>query len=1701
MNLLRSRNLAVLPQVALSIFPPKGGKKRRLSGFMGLAAMVAALGIGSTGAWAATCTVSSTADTNTSGTLRYCLNNFSGGDTINIPATGTITLTSAMPLIERSVTITGPGANQLTLSGAGLYPVFEIALAPTVSISGLTIANGSTGPAYIGNAAGGITNNGGSLTVSNVTFSGNSGVDGGAIESTSTLTVTGSTFLNNTAPGTASQGYGGAITINSGTVSVTNSTFSGNSANYVGGAIYNNGILTLTNNTFSGNSSAFVGGALSTNNSVTAANNIFSGNSATVAGAGIYAAGPVNANFNLYYKNLDAGTTEDDCTSCTSNVDTIASNPNLLPLGNYGGTTQTFLPQPGSPAICAGLISLVPTGVTTDQRGFPLSGATCGNSEVDFGAVQSDYVQVTTTNDSGVGSLRAAITAANGTSYGGDIDFAPSVNNGVISLNSSLPTITQNLAIIGPGANKLVISGSGIYRVFSSSGTANVTLSGLTVANGFTTTVNTGGGITNAGAGLSVLNATFSGNSGVYGGAIESTAPLTVTGSTFVSNTAPGSTSTQGWGGAISINNGAPATVTNSTFSGNAAHSVGGAIYNNGILTITNDTFAGNSSTFVGGALEATNSVTAANNIFSGNSASVAGAGIYAVGPVNANYNLFSQNLDAGTTEDDCTSCATNTNAISAANSMLTALGIYGGGTQTILPEPGSPAICGGSTALIPTGVTADQRGFSRTTTYGATTCLDLGAVETNYTAVSFVQQPTTAFLGTPMIPPPTVQLLETNTLLTSSNTDAPNGIPITLTYSGAGTLSGNTVSTASGLATYSSLKVSNTPGMNQTLGVSIPVTPTGFTPATTLTATSNDFNVIGPAKLLQLTAPSTTTAGVPFSVTVTAYDAAGNIATGYTGTVHFTSSDTSTYKTLPGNYTFVSGDAGVHVFNNLALVTSGPAQTVIATDTVTSTVTGTATLAVTKANTTVTLTPAGAAINVDGTVTFTATVAPPASATLPAPFLGTMSFATNGTTITGCSTASVNVTTGVATCTTQALLAGSDVITAAYSGDAGYNASPTSSSITQTVNALPATLSITGSPSGAVTAGTTVTFTAKLVASALSPVNPAGTVSWLINGAAIAACPATSIALVSGNWVATCTTGALVVPSAGVTATYTGDPNYTAPSPSGSLSVTVTQAQAVASLVLTSPSAPTVNQATTFTATVKPPTGASSAVLPTGSVTFKDTTTGITLCSSVPVAPGATASTAACTPTGAAAADLTAGSHTITATYTGDTNFIGTVSSGLNQTIGQTGTTVAVTSSSTNSISVATQSVTFTAKITPGITGTIAPGTAAGTVKFTSNDPSGTVACAASTVTPQANGTGTATCTATFPSTEPVGTPTVTVTAVYSGDSNFTASTGTGAQTVQNFGLAFTTPATPATTPITVTQGYSNTTDPFTPAVITMTVTSSGGYSDKLTVTCTVTSVATAKAVTDPSCSPASTTPSGATGTTVTYIIAASSSAAVGAYTVSLSATDSTVSALSQTTTTQLNVFVVGQATPLIQVSGVTGTDNIVFDTATPLSGKAPTSLNSFSCPLIWNLATPGTAPFSSTGYLTCTVTPSPVTVTGSSTSAAVSIIALTTTAQVQVKSTMTLAALWGMPLLVLLGWFGSRKSPRRNFLRFIGAILLLAAASYTVTGCGGSYTTTGSATPPSGKLANGNYLVQVVGLDQNGASYSAVVPLNVVP
>jgi hypothetical protein len=71
-------------------------------------------------------------------------------------------------------------------------------------------------------------------------------------------------------------------------------------------------------------------------------------------------------------------------------------------------------------------------------------------------------------------------------------------------------------------------------------------------------------------------------------------------------------------------------------------------------------------------------------------------------------------------------------------------------------------------------------------------------------------------------------------------------------------------------------------------------------------------------------------TAGTSFTITVKALDANNNVVPTYTGTVHFTSSDNQ--ATLPANYTFTSGDAGMHTFN-ASLRTAG-SQTITATDT-----------------------------------------------------------------------------------------------------------------------------------------------------------------------------------------------------------------------------------------------------------------------------------------------------------------------------------------------------------------------------------------------------------------------------------------------------------------------------------------------------------------------------------------------------------------------------------------------------------------------------------------------------------------------------------------------------------------------------------------------------------------------------------------------
>ena len=104
----------------------------------------------------------------------------------------------------------------------------------------------------------------------------------------------------------------------------------------------------------------------------------------------------------------------------------------------------------------------------------------------------------------------------------------------------------------------------------------------------------------------------------------------------------------------------------------------------------------------------------------------------------------------------------------------------------------------------------------------------------------------------------------------------------------------------------------------------------------------AGDFEVIQrgwkPPFTLVMTLPSPAGAGDAANLTVTVYDQNYNVATGYTGTLHFTSTDGA--ATLPIDYTFTGADAGAHTFvGGLTLRTPG-VQAITAADTLTNTVT-----------------------------------------------------------------------------------------------------------------------------------------------------------------------------------------------------------------------------------------------------------------------------------------------------------------------------------------------------------------------------------------------------------------------------------------------------------------------------------------------------------------------------------------------------------------------------------------------------------------------------------------------------------------------------------------------------------------------------------------------------------------------------------------
>jgi predicted outer membrane repeat protein len=232
----------------------------------------------------------------------------------------TVTLTLGALAITNGVTITGPGATNLTIDGNGLDRVFVVGkvftqdLGLNVSLSGLTVTGGSAAfgggllnfgtlaltdcvvrnNAATANGGGGLYNDG-ALTLTGCTFNGNTthgpgATAGGGLDNISAGTVSASdcTFADNTATRSGPAVGSGAGLANSGAMTISGSTFSGNSAASDGGAIYNDGALTVSTTTFSGNSAGSDGGAIRSGGiSLAVSASTFNGNTAESVGGAL----------------------------------------------------------------------------------------------------------------------------------------------------------------------------------------------------------------------------------------------------------------------------------------------------------------------------------------------------------------------------------------------------------------------------------------------------------------------------------------------------------------------------------------------------------------------------------------------------------------------------------------------------------------------------------------------------------------------------------------------------------------------------------------------------------------------------------------------------------------------------------------------------------------------------------------------------------------------------------------------------------------------------------------------------------------------------------------------------------------------------------------------------------------------------------------------------------------------------------------------------------------------------------------------------------------------------------------------------------------------------------------------------------------------------------------------------------------------
>ena len=283
------------------------------------------------------------------------------------------------------------GRNQQSCGG-GIYNL-QGSLTLINCILRANIATGN-GELARGGVGGGICN-GGTLTVTNCTFSQNQAVRnsygggyGGGIDNTGGVIVRNCTFELNVAGGD-----GGGIYMGGGNafLRIFNSTFNSNDAANEGGGIFHFAGVTLINSTLSRNVADVAGGGIASRGTLTIQNTIIAGNrteTATAPDADVISASAVSSlGHNLI------GITDSSSGWFGSDLTGTSVGPQdakLLTLNNNGGPTQTMALDPTSEAVNAGDNSVMnaPFNVTSDQRVFTRK----AGAAVDIGAFELNAV-------------------------------------------------------------------------------------------------------------------------------------------------------------------------------------------------------------------------------------------------------------------------------------------------------------------------------------------------------------------------------------------------------------------------------------------------------------------------------------------------------------------------------------------------------------------------------------------------------------------------------------------------------------------------------------------------------------------------------------------------------------------------------------------------------------------------------------------------------------------------------------------------------------------------------------------------------------------------------------------------------------------------------------------------------------------------------------------------------------------------------------------------------------------------------------------------------------------------------------------------------------------------------------------------------------------------------------------------------------